>query len=128
MRLAAGRVGRGDFDCPAAVGRGILGSPPVEDRLASSSRRFLEGTSLQISPIFSRDDGNVDATITFPPQDAPVIEFGPAEVRVGGKLMAASLVRQVTPVYPQAAIDNRIQGVVVLEVGIATDGTCPIQE
>jgi protein TonB len=67
--------------------------------------------------------GPADVWITFPPQGPPVVEFGPADVRVGGNVVAASLLRQVKPVYPQAARDNRIQGVVVLEVTIATDGT-----
>jgi TonB family protein len=73
--------------------------------------------------IFSRTDGAIDVLVGFTPQGPPVVDFGPGDVRVAGNVVAANLVRQVKPVYPQAAKDNRIQGVVVLEVKIATDGT-----
>jgi len=73
--------------------------------------------------IFSRTDGAIDVLVGFTLQGPPVVDFGPGDVRVGGNVAAANLVRQVKPVYPQAAKDNRIQGVVVLEVKIATDGT-----
>jgi len=51
----------------------------------------------------------------------------PVEImRVGGNVMAAKLVRQVTPVYPQIAKTAHISGSVVLHAIIAKDGT--IQE
>jgi TonB family protein len=46
----------------------------------------------------------------------------PPRVRVGGNVAAANLIAQVKPEYPQEARDNRIQGVVVLEAVIGSDG------
>jgi protein TonB len=42
---------------------------------------------------------------------------------VGGKVAAANLVHQVSPVYPQSAKDLHIQGTVLFHVVIAHDGT-----
>lgn len=44
-------------------------------------------------------------------------------IRVGGNVQAASLIRQVTPVYPPIARTAHIQGTVVLHAIIAKDGT-----
>jgi TonB family protein len=52
-----------------------------------------------------------------PPPPQPV-----TPVRVASTLAAETLIRQVPPVYPQAARDNRIQGMVVLEAKINKDG------
>ena len=43
-------------------------------------------------------------------------------VRVGSISVRPHLIRRVNPVYPEAAIDERVQGVVVLEVFIGVDG------
>jgi len=48
----------------------------------------------------------------------------PVEItRVGGNVMAAKLIRQVTPIYPQIAKTAHISGTVVLHAIIAKDGT-----
>jgi TonB family protein len=44
-------------------------------------------------------------------------------IRVGGKVAAANLTHQVTPVYPKDAKKQHIQGTVVLHAVIAEDGT-----
>ena len=44
-------------------------------------------------------------------------------IRVGGNVQAARIVNKVQPVYPEAAHQARIQGVVRLHVIIAKDGT-----
>jgi protein TonB len=49
-------------------------------------------------------------------------QASPAPLRVGGKLKAPAKVKDVAPVYPEAAKRNRIQGVVILECTIAADG------
>jgi TonB family protein len=56
---------------------------------------------------------------------APVIPPAPklTRVRVGGNVAAANLVHQVSPVYPQSAKDQHIQGTVLLHAVIAHDGT-----
>ena len=52
-----------------------------------------------------------------------VSQPSPSRVRIGGNVLAASLVQQVRPVYPQVAKDNKLQGVVVFEVDVAANGT-----
>ena len=47
----------------------------------------------------------------------------PLRLRVGGNVLAARLISQVKPVYPQAAQDAGIEGVVHLEGIIGTEGT-----
>jgi TonB family protein len=46
----------------------------------------------------------------------------PQRVRVGARILAANLVRQVKPEYPAEAKANRIQGEVVLETYINKEG------
>jgi protein TonB len=46
-----------------------------------------------------------------------------APLRIGGNVMQASLVHQVTPVYPQIAKTAHISGTVILHAIIGTDGT-----
>jgi periplasmic protein TonB len=58
-----------------------------------------------------------------PPPPKPVT---PQRIRVGGNVQAASLLRQVQPVYPQIARTAHISGTVLLHAVIAKDGT--IQE
>jgi protein TonB len=43
-------------------------------------------------------------------------------VRVGGQIKAPTQIRKVNPVYPQIAQSARVQGVVILEATIGTDG------
>jgi TonB family protein len=49
-------------------------------------------------------------------------ELGDGAVRVGGAVRAPSKLRDVKPVYPQEARDNRVQGVVIIEARIEGDG------
>lgn len=58
-----------------------------------------------------------------PPPPKPVT---PQRIRVGGNVQAASLTRQIQPVYPQIARTAHIQGTVILHAIIAKDGS--IQE
>ena len=64
----------------------------------------------------SQDDASGSAPANPP---APKL----TRVRVGGKVAAANLVHQVSPVYPQSAKDLHIQGTVLFHVVIAHDGT-----
>jgi protein TonB len=43
-------------------------------------------------------------------------------VRVGGQIKAPTQIRKVNPVYPAIAQSARVQGVVILEATIGTDG------
>ena len=44
-------------------------------------------------------------------------------VRVGGDIKPPARIRYVMPKYPEEAKANRIQGIVILEIVVATDGT-----
>jgi periplasmic protein TonB len=66
---------------------------------------------------------------------APQASPSTAPVRVGGSVKAPTREKQVAPVYPAKARENRVQGIVILDVTIGTDGTVtdvnilrPIQE
>ena len=47
---------------------------------------------------------------------------GTAPVRVGGAIVPPSRIKNVNPVYPPAAQSDRVQGVVIIEATIGTDG------
>src|SRR5580658_5471740 len=49
-------------------------------------------------------------------------DSSPPTVRVGGDIKPPLKVKNVPPVYPPFAQQNRIQGVVILDVTIGTDG------
>lgn len=103
-------------------------STDVLTRMRTAIKETTRGDKPADFTIASRTDGTMDVLISFPPQGPPVVDFGLEPARVGANVLAANLVRQVKPVYPQAAKDNRIQGVVVLEVKIATDGTVSVSK
>ena len=46
----------------------------------------------------------------------------PAPVRVGGAVKPPKLIKRVSPEYPSMALSARLQGVVILEARIGTDG------
>ncbi len=66
-----------------------------------------------------------NAVITNLVQNAPAIPrlALPSKVRVSSGVAQGLLVHQVKPVYPQLAMQARIQGTVVLQAVIAKDGT-----
>jgi protein TonB len=62
--------------------------------------------------------GGVVGGIPAPPPPPPP----PKPVRVGGNIKAPTKVKNVAPVYPQIAQAARVQGVVIIEATIGTDG------
>jgi len=64
----------------------------------------------------SQDAGSVSAPVN-PPAPKPI------RMRLGGTVALANLVHRVSPVYPQSAKDQHIQGTVLLHAVIALDGT-----
>ncbi len=61
--------------------------------------------------------GGVGSNLPPPPKSAP------ARVRVGGNVQAASLVRQVMPLYPAIAKTAHVSGTVMLHAIISKDGS-----
>ena len=55
---------------------------------------------------------------------APVIyaSVDPAQVRVGGDIKEPKKIKDVKPVYPEAAKAAGVQGIVIIEIIIGTDG------
>jgi TonB family protein len=62
--------------------------------------------------------GVVTAGLSFGPPRAEWPQF----VRVGGDIKQPTKIVDVRPVYPQAALDARVQGVVIIEALIGPDG------
>jgi protein TonB len=56
------------------------------------------------------------------PPPPPPPPSGNAPVRVGGNIRQPEKLKDVRPVYPKEAQDARVQGVVILEIVIGTDG------
>ena len=56
---------------------------------------------------------------------APVIAASvePEQVRVGGDIKEPKKIKDVKPVYPEAAKAAGVQGIVIIETRIATDGS-----
>ena len=80
------------------------------------NRILALGLALAISgvaPLFA-------AAAPPPNQDPPP---KPAPVRVGGNIKEPKLIKKVEPVYPDEAKANGVQGVVIIEAVIATDGS-----
>jgi len=72
--------------------------------------------------------GEIDQTINVvakaPPAAPPDTRSGPpSRIRVGGNVQQSKLVHQVTPIYPERAQAQGIQGIVLLEAVIWKDGS-----
>jgi TonB family protein len=63
----------------------------------------------------------VEVTAVGQPRQ-PVPQVGPRRIRVGGNVVAANLISQVRPVYPQNARDAGIEGTVHLQGIIGPEG------
>ena len=55
-----------------------------------------------------------------PPPPAPTAPAAP--IRVGGKVPQPALLQRVEPEYPSAAVEARVQGIVILETVVGEDG------
>jgi TonB family protein len=77
-----------------------------------------ERVTLSVGGITQR----VTVTAVGQPRPAP-FPGTPQRIRVGGNVIAANLISQVKPVYPQSARDAGIEGIVHLQGLIGTDGT-----
>jgi TonB family protein len=77
-----------------------------------------EKVTLSVGGITQR----VVVTAVGQPRPAP-FPGTPQRIRVGGNVIAANLISQVKPAYPQSARDAGIEGIVHLQGLIGTDGT-----
>ena len=79
---------------------------------------YTQNVSLSVGSIVQR------VTVTGAGQPKGPAPAGvPRRLRIGGNVIAANLISQVKPVYPQSALDSGIEGTVHLQGLIGTDGT-----
>ncbi len=108
---------------PESAQNELLASLPVREgdsltpenwaKIVTAARQFDE----HLSPYYTGDlSGQMDVQIVAPGAVA-------TRLHVGGGVQTAKLVKNVAPVYPPLARQERIQGTVVLSVVIAKDGT-----
>ena len=85
-----------------------------------ADQKLSQNVSLLLGSIIQR----VTVTASGPPKPATLLPAGtPRRIRVGGNVQAAKLITQVRPVYPPTAQITGVEGTVVLEGIISTDGT-----
>lgn len=100
----------------------IQDAPVAYDRFSPSSSGGVEG-GIPGGEDPSAWGGPVVPHVPRPaPEREPEPEPVPKSVRVSSGAQAANLMRRVTPTYPRIAKQARIQGTVVLEAVITTDG------
>lgn len=105
-----------------------VNAAPVQtpDRITPESGLVVDDTPLSIGigvpgggPPGGGDVGTTEAP---PPPSPPPPAPQSTPMRVGGWIVAPQRVNYVRPVYPAIAQQARVQGVVILEVTIGTDG------
>lgn len=86
--------------------------------------RFEYGTRLTLLPYFAYVDGAFRYLGNFQVRahDFAVQHSDLKRIPVGANVMAAKLIHQVSPVYPQEALAARISGTVLLHAIIGKDG------
>jgi TonB family protein len=84
------------------------------------SKALTENVTLVLGTISEK------VTVTAAGQPRQVPPGTPQRIRVGGHVVAANLIHQVKPVYPESARDAGIEGTVHLQGVIGADGTLAI--
>ena len=64
----------------------------------------------------------VSASVAAPAVSAYVPQSAAEQVRVGGDIKEPKKIKDVKPVYPEAAKSAGVQGIVIIETVIGTDG------
>lgn len=110
---------------PAQVPSDILPEmkAPSSDLLAGLSGPAIPGDPNGVPYGSGMDLGQFPEPDPPKPAPQPPAPAMRAPLRVGGKVQAAKIVRQVTPVYPPLARQARISGIVRLEAVISRSGT-----
>jgi TonB family protein len=115
----------GKFEFPA-LPEGSYSLRATLPGFASATREWL-----QVAPS-QRLEENITMSVGTISQQVVVTAVGtprpkpagtPQRIRVGGNVIAANLISQVKPIYPQSARDAGIEGMVRLQGIIGTDGT-----
>ncbi len=122
--LDAGFVPRPPPPPPAPPAPGWTAGTAVlrseETLRVDGARPGMPGTAAASSPVF------VPVPPPPPPPPAPPGQWspqsGPGAVRVGGAIRVPVKTRHVDPAYPPIALQARVQGVVILEALVDTDG------
>jgi TonB family protein len=84
-----------------------------------NARRFDDAEQMLIKALAVVRQGRI---APIPPQVGAVQGLN-APVRVGGDVKEPKKIKDVKPIYPDIALANRVQGIVILEVIITYDGT-----
>jgi TonB family protein len=98
----------------AASGRGTAAYASGDQRFSEGERLANEGQPAAAVRAY------IDAARRF--QEAMQTTPPPAPVRVGGAVKPPKQVSRVSPEYPALALSSRVQGVVLLEATIGTNG------
>src|SRR5262249_28094855 len=83
-----------------------------------SSQTVYQNIFMSVGNIAQR----VEVSSTGTPRP-PVPKATPQRVRVGGNVIAANLISQVKPVYPESAREAGVEGIVHLQGIIGSDGS-----
>ena len=97
---------------PTEAPQGIGEEPPIADPVAAADL----GTGV----MFGTVEGGIDTLAPPPPPPAP--DPTPRKVPVGGDVRAPQKLLDAAPVYPAIAIAARVQGIVIVQATIGTDG------
>ena len=110
------------FTPPPAIPKGIP-PPTIDDGLISPD---VVGISPFADKIIPDDRRSFDFALVVPPAKPTPLPVKPQlqtkSQRIGGDVLSAKLIRQVSPVYPAMAKAARAQGDVILEVEVDEEG------
>lgn len=92
-------------------------------KVYADQQRYLEAIRLLQSAmaLLQREQANA-AGLSQRSETARTMDLPPGTVRVGGGIMEPKKIRHVPPVYPDLALQAFVQGVVILEAVIDTNG------
>ena len=97
----------------------VLLFPGARDRLHAEVLASTEGGSFRSAEPLLREGALSLPADAISPSPAP---GGAAPVRVGGLVKEPKKLKDVKPVYPDEAKQDRIQGIVIMECTISTEG------
>jgi protein TonB len=120
LRVFTDHVVRQPLQVPSAILPEM--KAPSPDLLAGLSGPATSGDPSGVPGVTGFDLAQIPKPESSKPT-SPLMTFTHSPLRVGGKVQAAKIVRQVTPVYPPLARQARISGIVRLEAVISRSGT-----